>query len=90
MGFGICSYSSFTAGAIFFVTVPATIITSLCRGDGQGTIPKRSKSWFDMYVEIISIAQQASPNVIGHSDDFRAAAITASAGTCITPGRISL
>ena len=41
-----------------------------------------------MYVAIISIAQHASPNVIGHSDDFRAAASTASAGTCRIPGRI--
>ena len=71
-GFGICSYSSLTDGAIFFVTVPATIITSDCRGDAQGMMPKRSRSWCDMYADIISMAQQASPNVIGQSDDLRA------------------
>ena len=38
------SGSSFTAGAIFLVTVPETIITSDWRGEGQGTTPKRSRS----------------------------------------------
>ena len=39
---------------------------------------------------IISIAQQASPKVIGQSDDLRALAITASAGTWIMPGSTAL
>src|SRR5574341_1951632 len=87
-GLGICSYSRFTAGAIFFVTVPDTIITSDCRGDGHGTMPNRSRSCRAMKVEIISIAQQARPNVSGQSDDFRPQAISQSAGICMIPGRI--
>src|SRR5574341_961164 len=87
-GLGICSYSSFTAGAIFFVTVPDTIITSDCRGEGQGTMPKRSRSCRAMNVEIISTAQQASPNVIGQSDDLRPQASSQSAGACTMPGSI--
>src|SRR3990170_9155811 len=81
LGLGICSYKSLTAGAIFFVTVPDTISTSACRGEGHGTIPKRSRSWCDMYVAIISIAQQASPNVSGQSEFLRPSASTLSAGT---------
>src|SRR6266540_1585783 len=87
-GLGICSYSSLTAGAIFFVTVPDTIITSDCLGDGQGTMPKRSRSCRAMNVDIISIAQQASPKVSGHSDDLRPHAISQSAGICMIPGKI--
>src|SRR3990172_12572744 len=86
LGLGICSYSSFTAGAIFFVTVPETIITSDWRGEGQGTMPKRSRSCLAMKVEIISMAQQARPKVSGQSDDLRPQAISQSAGICTTPG----
>ena len=43
-----------------------------------------------MNVDIISIAQQASPNVSGHRDDFRPQAISQSAGICMIPGRICL
>src|SRR3989304_611482 len=49
------------AGAIFLVTVPEIIITSDCLGEGQGTMPKRSKSCLAMKLEIISMAQQARP-----------------------------
>src|SRR5213594_3367226 len=59
-------------GAILIVTVPETIIKSECRGEAQGTMPKRSTSKRDANVAIISIAQQASPNVTGQIDDFRA------------------
>ena len=38
-------------------------------GDGQVTMPKRSKSWCAMCAEIISIAQHAKPKPIGQSDD---------------------
>src|SRR5207253_10063753 len=63
----------FTAGAIFNVTVPATIIKSRCRGLGRNTSdPKRAISNRAVEDAIISIAQQARPNVIGHTADFRA------------------
>jgi len=63
----------FTTGAIFKVTVPATIIRSLCRGLGRNTSePKRAISNRAVDEAIISMAQQAKPNVIGHTADFRA------------------
>src|SRR5213083_2276055 len=59
-------------GAILRVTVPATIIRSDWRGDARKTpAPKRSMSYRDDTVPIISIAQHASPNVIGQSDPLR-------------------
>ena len=72
--------------AIFLTTVPATIMTSACRGDGQVTTPKRSKSWWAMYVEIISMAQQASPKLNVHRDDLRAMANSCSLVAVMTPG----
>src|SRR5574342_463850 len=71
-GSAICSWMRFSMGAILMVTVPETIMRSAWRGDAQGTIPKRSTSNRDANVAIISIAQQASPNVTGHIEDFRA------------------
>ena len=63
----------FTTGAIFSVTVPATIIRSLWRGLGRNTSePKRAISKRDVEAAIISIAQQARPNVIGQIADLRA------------------
>src|SRR5512132_54012 len=59
-------------GAILMVTVPDTIIRSECRGDAHGTMPNRSTSKRDANVAIISIAQQARPNVTGQTDDLRA------------------
>jgi hypothetical protein len=41
-------------------------------------------SYRDETVAIISIAQHASPKVIGHSDDFRAQFVTASSVVVIT------
>jgi len=58
-------------GAILAQTVPATIITSDCLGEGRGITPKRSKSYREAFAAIISIAQQANPNVMGHNEDFR-------------------
>src|SRR2546430_12232404 len=44
-GSGICSHTRLSTGAIFSVTVPATIIKSACRGDGRNTsAPKRAIS----------------------------------------------
>src|SRR5206468_12187468 len=60
-------------GAIFKVGVPATIIKSDWRGLGRKIpAPKRSMSKRDAPVAIISIAQQANPNVIGQRADLRA------------------
>ena len=61
-------------------------MTSDWRGDGHGTMPKRSRSWRAMKVEIISMAQQARPNVSGQSEDLRPQAISQSAGICMMPG----
>ena len=54
------SYTFRRAGAILFVSVPATIMTSLCLGLGRKIIPKRSKSYLAAPVCIISTAQQAA------------------------------
>src|SRR5687768_8413474 len=59
-------------GAILIVTVPDTIIRSECRGEAHGTMPSRSTSKREANVAIISMAQQASPNDTGHTDDLRA------------------
>src|SRR5215475_2849879 len=45
---------------------------SACRGEARNTsIPKRARSYRGPPVDIISIAQQANPNVAGHSEDLR-------------------
>ena len=68
-GSGIWSYNRRSTGAIFLVTVPATIIRSACRGEGRNTsAPNRARSYRAMLVAIISIAQHASPNVSGHTE----------------------
>jgi hypothetical protein len=60
-------------GAIFRQTVPATIIKSDWRGEARNTpAPNRSMSYREETLAIISMAQQANPNVIGHKDDLRA------------------
>ncbi len=59
-------------GAILIVTVPDTIIRSEWRGEAHGTMPSRSTSNREANVAIISMAQHASPNVTGHTDDFLA------------------
>ena len=60
-------------GAILRVTVPATIIRSLCRGLGRKTsAPNRAMSNREALEAIISMAQQARPNVSGQMEDFRA------------------
>ena len=59
-------------GAIFQVTVPATIIRSAWRGEARNTsIPKREMSKRPIAVAIISKAQQARPKETGHSADLR-------------------
>ena len=71
-------------GAILIVTVPDTIIRSEWRGDAHGTMPNRSTSNRDANVAIISIAQHASPNVTGHTEDLRAQLRNASATVVTT------
>src|SRR5919107_2587930 len=71
-GLGIRSEIWRSTGAIFWLTRPATIIRSACRGEARKTsMPKRARSYRPAPVAIISIAQQASPKVAGHSDDLR-------------------
>src|SRR6266542_1235956 len=61
-----------TGGAIFQVTVPATIIRSAWRGDGRNSsAPKRAMSYRGMAVAIISIAQQARPKATGQREERR-------------------
>src|SRR6476661_8936513 len=57
--------------AILYVSVPATIIRSDCRGVARGTAPKRSKSARGPPVCISSMAQQARPKSIYHCDEAR-------------------
>ena len=55
-----------------FETRPAIIIKSDCRGDGRNTsAPKRAISKRDAPIDIISMAQQARPNVIGQMEFLR-------------------
>src|SRR5690242_19069822 len=66
-------------GAILRETVPATIMRSDCLGEARNTpAPKRSRSYREETLAIISIAQQANPNVMGHRADFLAQLTTAS------------
>src|SRR5512132_1055072 len=59
-------------GAIFRQTVPATIMRSDCRGEARNTpAPKRSMSYREETVAIISIAQHARPKVIGQMEPLR-------------------
>src|SRR5579859_7645655 len=68
----IWSYTWRRTGAIFWLTRPATIIRSACRGDARNTsMPKRAESNRGAPNVIISIAQHARPNVAGHNDDLR-------------------
>ena len=60
-GSGIWSYIFRSAGAVLFETVPATIITSDCRGLPRKKDPKRSRSYLGANASIISMAQQANP-----------------------------
>jgi hypothetical protein len=77
LGSAICSYTNFTAGAIFQVSVPATIIKSAWRGvQRKMSMPKRAISKREAAVPIISKAQQAKPNMSGNIDRDRAQSTT--------------
>lgn len=54
-----------------FVNVPATIMMSDCRGLARNTTPSLSWSYRAAAMCIISTAQHAKPNVIGHIEPWR-------------------
>src|SRR6185436_15458240 len=79
-----------STGAIFRETRPETIITSACRGEARKTsAPKRARSLRELVAFIISMAQQASPNVAGQRDDLRAQLISESSRVVNTSGNAS-
>src|SRR2546421_6202905 len=72
LGSGICSHNCRMTGAIFCETRPAIIIRSDWRGEGRKTsAPKRAMSKRDAPIDIISMAQQAKPKVIGQMEFLR-------------------
>src|SRR5574340_75896 len=72
LGSGIWLYSRTICGTIFLVTVPETIRKSACLGLGRMTsMPNREMSNRLAASTIISMAQQARPNIIGHIEFFR-------------------
>ena len=73
------------AGAILFVKVPATIITSDCLGEALGAAPNLSRSYLGIEVCIISTAQHARPNVIQCKDPVLAQLIKLSVDVVIKP-----
>src|SRR5258708_24583320 len=90
-GSGICSHRVRITGAILFDTRPAIIIKSLCRGDGRNTsAPKRAMSKRDAPIDIISIAQQASPNVMGQIELLRIQLTAESSVVNTTPSGVGL
>src|SRR3954466_11191335 len=59
---------------------------SACRGEARKTsMPKRARSYRPAPDAIISIAQQASPKVAGHSDDLRVQLTSFSTDVSRTP-----
>src|SRR5919198_3233877 len=71
-GSGIWSYTRFRAGAILSVSVPATTMRSAWRGPwAMGMTPSRMKSCLDVDVAMSSMAQQASPKFMTHSEYLR-------------------
>src|SRR5437016_11875197 len=61
------------------------MMRSACRGVARGMIPIRSRSKQLAYAAIISIAQQASPNVSGQIDEARPQLSAASTVVRIRP-----
>src|SRR5215475_6083385 len=78
-------------GAILFETRPAMIIKSLWRGDGRNTsAPNRAISKRDAPIDIISIAQQAKPKVIGQIELLRIQLTAESRVVSTTPSGVGL
>lgn len=78
LGYAIWSYTILKAGAILFVTVPATMMISDCLGDALKMIPSLSWSYLGAEACIISTAQQAKPKVAGQKEDFLAQSLALS------------
>src|SRR5437763_5506055 len=79
-----------STGAILRETRPETIITSAWRGLARKTSePKRARSLREEVAFIISIAQQARPNVAGHRLDLRAQLMSESSRVVKTSGNSS-
>src|SRR3954463_9914903 len=77
LGSSIWSYRRRMIGAILIDTRPDRMIRSAWRGEARkASKPKRATSTRAATIDIISIAQQASPNVIGKSA-FERAQLTA-------------
>src|SRR5947209_18649098 len=75
-------------GAILLATRPAMIMRSDCRGEPRNTsAPKREMSNRDADIDIISMAQQASPNDIGQKEFLRPQLITQSTDDSMMPSR---
>src|ERR1043166_8227616 len=86
LGSGICSQSWRMTGAILLETRPAIIIKSDCRGDGRNTsAPNRAISNREAPIDIISIAQQARPNVMGQMEFLRVQFTAESSVVSTTP-----
>src|ERR1022692_3179939 len=78
-------------GAIFCDTRPAITIKSDCRGEGRKTsAPKRARSNRDAPIDIISIAQQAKPNVMGQIELLRIQLTAESSVVSTTPSGVGL
>src|SRR5438477_2056144 len=91
LGSGICSHNCRITGAILLDTRPAMIIRSDCRGDGRKTsAPKRAISKRDAPIDIISIAQQARPKVMGQIEFLRIQLTTLSTVVSTTPSGVGL
>src|SRR5215471_20008110 len=90
-GSGICSHSCRITGAILLETRPAMIIRSDWRGEGRNTsAPKRAMSKREAPIDIISIAQQANPKVIGQIEFLRIQLTTLSTVVSTTPSGVGL
>src|SRR5437868_6796356 len=78
-------------GDIFCATRPAIIIRSDCRGDGRNTsAPKRAMSKREAPIDIISIAQQARPKVMGQIEFLRTQLTAMSSVVRTTPSGVGL
>jgi hypothetical protein len=67
------------------------IIRSLWRGDGRNTsAPKRAMSKREAPIDIISMAQQAKPNVMGQMELLRIQLTAESSVVSTTPSGVGL
>src|SRR5215469_17285382 len=90
-GSGICSQSWRITGAILFETRPAIIIKSDWRGEGRNTsAPNRAISKREAPIDIISMAQQARPKVMGQIELLRIQFRAESKVVRMTPSGVGL